>query len=100
MLEQGTHLATWRIASQPIGSTTSPIECTRISHHRKRYLNFEGPLSGGRGVVTRVDQGWFQLLAADDDEWTLDFAGRHLTGPHRLTRVAGDAREAWLLTAD
>lgn len=99
MLEDQAHLATWQLASQPVDRAASPIECTRIGDHRKRYLHYEGPVSAGRGVVTRVDQGRFDLLGADDDEWILDFAGERLTGRYRLARADGDSPLAWILSA-
>ena len=99
MLEDGAHLATWQMASQPVDRAASPVECTRIGDHRKRYLDYEGPVSGGRGVVSRVDQGRFDLLAADDDAWILDFAGEHLTGRYRLARTRGESPSVWILLA-
>lgn len=99
MLEREAHLATWRMASQPVDRAASPVECTRIDDHRKRYLDYEGPVSRGRGVVTRVDYGRFELLGADDDAWILDFAGQRLTGHYRLARVDDDSPSAWILTA-
>ena len=99
MLENRAHLATWRMTSQPVDRAASPVECTRIGDHRKRYLKYEGPVSGRRGVVTRVDQGRFEWLGGDDDEWILDFAGERLTGHYRLARVGGDSPSAWILTA-
>ena len=99
MLEREAHLATWQMACPPVDRAASPIECTRIGDHRKRYLEYEGPVSGGRGVVTRVDQGRFELLGADADEWILDFAGERLTGRYRLARVVGESPSAWILTA-
>ena len=99
MLEAETHLTTWQMASQPVDRAAPAIECTRIGDHRKRYLDYEGQVSGGRGVVRRVDQGSFESLGVSDDEWILEFAGERLTGRYRLARVGGDSRSAWILTA-
>ena len=39
--------------------------------HRNRYLEFEGPLSGGRGDVQRIAAGEATTVTRTDDEWRL-----------------------------
>lgn len=34
-----------------------------IAHHRRAFLTYEGPLSGRRGSVVRVDEGEFAVRA-------------------------------------
>jgi hypothetical protein len=51
---EGSALATWRSDEWPITSTT---RTERIGDHRRDYLDYEGPLSGNRGFVRRVDAG-------------------------------------------
>lgn len=34
----------------------------QIQDHRRAYLSYEGPLSGGRGQVARVDEGELEFL--------------------------------------
>lgn len=55
----GSALATWRATDWPIhhGSVL-----TRIADHRCAYLEYEGPVSGGRGSVRRVTAGTFLLI--------------------------------------
>jgi hypothetical protein len=48
-------LLTWRSPVWPIEVGT-PLE--RLADHRNAYLDYEGPLSGDRGFVTRVASGW------------------------------------------
>jgi len=50
------------------------FEVEPIVHHRWRYLTYEGPLSHGRGSVTRVDQGVFGVI-----EWSAAKIEVHLT---------------------
>ena len=33
------------------------LELTPLGEHRRVYLTYEGPVSGGRGTVSRVDHG-------------------------------------------
>jgi hypothetical protein len=51
---RGGQLLTWRSPAWP------PVDGTKLTPlaaHRRAYLDYEGPLSGGRGSVRRVDQG-------------------------------------------
>lgn len=34
--------------------TRAPIDAERIADHRARYLDYEGPIGGGRGTVRRL----------------------------------------------
>lgn len=55
-------LATWSFAPQklPLGPVSIPAE--RLPDHRRIYLDYEGPIGGGRGTVRRIDSGTFQVL--------------------------------------
>lgn len=55
MLEAEDHLLTWRVLDQPQLDRQLAIE--PLPPHRKRYLDYEGPLSGDRGCVVRWDEG-------------------------------------------
>ena len=57
MLEAGDVLQTWRLAAAPaIGAT---IDATALERSSAAYLDYEGPISGGRGNVQRRDAGDF-----------------------------------------
>ena len=47
MLEAGDVLRTWRLAAPP--GADQPIGATATFEHRLAYLDYEGPISGGRG---------------------------------------------------
>ena len=55
MLEQGEVLRTWRLAERPVAGML--IEAEALANHRRHYLDYEGPVSGGRGSVTRFASG-------------------------------------------
>lgn len=90
MLEQGGVLLTWALAEPPQAGRTIAAEA--LGDHRAAYLDYEGPVSGGRGSVTRWDHGTYELAHRSDDEVTLVFTGRRLVGPATLRRLeAGQA---------
>jgi len=55
MLAGGEALATWALAERP--DAAGPVAARSLADHRVAYLDYEGPISGGRGSVTRWDQG-------------------------------------------
>jgi hypothetical protein len=63
MLESEGALLTWRLQRPPVHD--QPAE--RIGDHRRAYLDYEGPVSGGRGLVTAWDRGGciFEVLEPD-----------------------------------
>jgi hypothetical protein len=57
MLEAGGVLRTWRLAAPPRHGDTVTAESS--FDHRPVYLDYEGPVGGGRGRVVRWDAGTF-----------------------------------------
>src|SRR5687768_10877900 len=51
----GSMLATWRSPCWPLQEIHTPLEL--LPDHRRDYLDYEGPVSGGRGSVRRVQAG-------------------------------------------
>lgn len=92
MLESGELLATWRLPTPPAFGTRA---ATRIGEHRRMYLDYEGPVSGDRGRVTRWDFGSYDEIEKTAERWTLDFDGQRLRGRATLQRLRGDE---WQLT--
>jgi hypothetical protein len=67
MIEDAGRIRTWAIDAPPV--TGKDLSARALPDHRLDYLTYEGPVSGGRGSVRRVDAGTFHGL-----EW----------GPHRV----------------
>lgn len=61
-----------------------------IAHHRRAYLEYEGPLSNGRGQVVRVDEGTFTPILWREDRIEMEVAMREFAG--RIELVRQDAR--------
>jgi hypothetical protein len=61
-LSPGGPLATWRASTWPASTGNYFV---RLPEHRNTYLEYEGPISGGRGEVRRVDAGTVDARLTD-----------------------------------
>jgi hypothetical protein len=99
MLEVGEVLRTWAIDS-PIVLGES-LKARALNDHRKFYLDYEGPISGDRGSVRRVDTGTFRVLIWDQDHVRVEVRGSQLVGDIDLRRIGAlsGANESWVFRA-
>lgn len=97
-LDQGQTLATWQLLDDPSGlaSGGKTLPARRIADHRPMYLEYEGPVSGNRGHVTRIDQGSYLLLACEPNRWLIRLAGSILIGTYEI-QAADDSTPDWVL---
>jgi hypothetical protein len=65
--------------------------CRALADHRLAYLDYEGPIAGDRGSVSRWDWGTYQVLQADDSRWTIELAGEKIKGLVVLQAVPDQA---------
>jgi hypothetical protein len=72
MLEANGVLKTWSLAEPPRPGVE--IECKALPDHRLAYLDYEGPISGGRGTVARWDRGTYVIRRQSDVEWAVELA--------------------------
>jgi len=89
MLESGEVLWTWALAEVP--TPDRPTTAERLADHRTDYLEYEGPVSGGRGSVRRHDCGTYRLVQCRAGEITVELDGRLLRG---TLQMVADARQA------
>lgn len=87
MIEYEGALRTWALAVEPTDALS--IEAEPLVDHRLAYLEYEGPVSGNRGAVTRWDRGTYEVRSATDDECTLWLDGMRLHGTAHLRQSAG-----------
>jgi hypothetical protein len=78
MLQQGDVLRTWRLKEPP--DAEIPIIAEELPDHRLAYLDYEGPVSGDRGTVTRWDAGTYEMLESTSNRFVFHFAGKKLVG--------------------
>ena len=119
MLESDGVLRTWELRELPaawaalLDQTTgetagetaggASVTATPLPDHRLAYLDYEGPISGGRGSVCCCDRGTYELLQETPKQKTpkgrtlqqaIYLSGRKLSGAVRLT---GEGK-SWTLT--
>ena len=106
MLEAGDVLATWSFAALPRDwsrvegiaiSDSNSVAAERLADHRLAYLDYEGPLSGDRGSVSRLDAGTFATIAQSPADWSLQIIGQSIRGQLDLQQSAADPSQ-WQLT--
>ena len=95
MLEHIDTLLTWQLSREPVNRDCLPISARRIGDHRKAYLDYEGPISGSRGVVRRVDAGVVEIESLSPDRCRFVLSGQRLKGRLELASRPGQ----WVLTA-
>lgn len=106
MLEKGETLQTWALAELPLDwqsltatapsmpfAATNSCAAERLADHRLAYLEYEGPVSGGRGSVRRLDAGTY---ANGRRPLAYDLAGRTIRGQIELQHLP--VTDQWQLT--
>jgi hypothetical protein len=84
MLEAGEVLRTWRLSEPPRAGAAVPAEPS--FDHRPLYLDYEGPISGGRGCVVRWDAGTFTAEGETAGRLVVRLDGERLRGTGVLAR--------------
>ncbi len=95
MLQRGDALWTWRVPRPPT-SDALPVAAERIADHRLAYLDYEGPVSRGRGEVRIVDAGRLSWGDVADDRIAFELADGQFTGRWELVRQGA---AGWTLQA-
>jgi DNA polymerase Ligase (LigD) len=85
MLEEESWLRTWRLAAPPEPGGETAAE--PLGNHRRAYLDYEGPVSGNRGSVTRWDSGDFTWLQDEPGRVHVELHGSRYRGQLQLLRV-------------
>ena len=87
---------TWALAGLPEPGVE--LICEALPDHRLEYLDYEGPVSGGRGSVVRWDGGIYETQAEDSGQWVVQLRGQRLIGRVSLRRMPerpGEWRFLW-----
>ncbi len=84
MLEMGGVLKTWSLAQPPVEGVE--INAKALSDHRPAYLDYEGPISGDRGSVTRWDRGAYEIEFQSESDLIVQLKGEKLAGKATLVQ--------------
>ncbi|MBI2480198.1 MAG: hypothetical protein HYV60_16665 [Planctomycetia bacterium] len=83
MLEFGDSLRTWAFEREP--QVGEEIAANELQPHRLDYLDYEGPLSQGRGSVSQFDRGSFEVVQDSPEQLSVNLNGELLRGRLQLT---------------
>lgn len=75
LFESSGTLATWATRDRLPTHTDGEVAGLRLPDHRTMYLDFEGPVSGNRGSVRRVELGFFEVIRSSSDRYQLRTRG-------------------------
>src|SRR5262245_45239102 len=78
LFEVGAVLWAWRLRAPLAPGVTVAAE--RNFDHRLLYLDYEGPVSGGRGVVHRWAHGEYTWREQGPRRWVADVTGPQMEG--------------------
>ena len=109
MLEHEGALLAWRLIELPStwlallegrpSAELSSVPAERLPDHRLLYLDYEGPISGDRGEVRRIDGGPFGWVGAADAAFEVLLMGETLQCEVQLAvESAAAAGECWRLS--
>lgn len=82
MVEAAGSLRTWAVDEFP--QPGKPLAARALVPHRLTYLTYEGPLSGGRGSVVRVDAGECTSIDESAGHVSLELSGQQIRGRVQL----------------
>lgn len=82
MLQHGAVLRTWALDELPIPGRD--VAARALADHRVIYLEYEGPISGDRGTVRRIDTGCYKAREWSKDRVVVELAGSTFRGELEL----------------
>ncbi len=92
LLEDLSTARGWRLLREPSGD--EPIAAQPLPPHRLLYLDYEGPVSGNRGVVQRAVSGSYAIDADFSESLQILFAENSLLTAGQL-QILNDGRQFW-----
>ena len=85
MLAVDGTLKTWALEAEPAAARS--ISAAQLDDHRLAYLEYEGPVSGDRGHVTRWDHGSYEVRQWDEDRIVVVLAGQRWRCPATASHI-------------
>jgi hypothetical protein len=94
MFHLGDTLLTWAVEDAP--SPGLRVAARALENHRIEYLDYSGPVSGNRGVVTRWDRGSYSGDPSGSTSFCVHLEGDRFEGLLKLEAVEGEADQWWI----
>ncbi len=91
LLQTGDVLQTWSLPRVPESGVDMP--CEPLPEHRSLYLDYEGPISGGRGSVSRWDRGSYEILHRSESKLQIAVDGDTLRGQVTIEQASDQCGE-------
>jgi len=95
LLEEDAGCRTWRLLNDP-ESASDGIKAESLPLHRLMYLDYEGPVSGGRGTVVQWDRGTFVWRVNEPAVCEMILSGTRWQGLFRLEKTQD---QSWTVKA-
>jgi hypothetical protein len=99
LLERAEAAWTWRLPCSAFPMCAGEFVAERLSDHRLHYLEYEGPVSQGRGSVRRLTAGEYEVIRDVHSEQSYElivaFRGPNWQGRLCLARQDGETYRAW-----
>ena len=92
---QQASASTWQFTDNPLelmlpgDVNQTKIVGRKIQDHRLMYLDYEGPLSNGRGQVRRLDGGTYEIISQADTKMIFCLSGGAMQGLFTLELTDG-----------
>jgi hypothetical protein len=80
----------------PALAVSNSVVAEQLGHHRKAYLEYEGPVSDDRGRVHRIDSGTYGVRTKSPGFWRLELKGTVVHGDITLEQELAKPA-SWLL---
>ena len=94
-------LATWQLDESLVTMAIGESQRgQKLPDHRRVYLEYEGPVSEGRGEVQRVAAGEYTLLEQHDGMWRIKLPAVAASAIFRLHRDGEATSNAWIVTRE
>ena len=90
MLERDGVLRTWALENLPTREASQPADA--LADHRLAYLQYEGPVSGDRGTVSRWDEGEYETIGESPTRICVQIRGIRWQGKLSLERSDADSQ--------
>ena len=65
--------------------------------HRRIYLDYEGKISRGRGIIKIVDKGDYDVIKWTKKTMLIRFKGKRIKGKYLFLMISRDKPENWLI---